>query len=205
MILRRRRWAPMAVAGGVVLCLSVGACVVAARQVSQKPAHEPVAAVTTAQRPQVAPAGVPVRLQIPAIGIDAKIDGMGLTPAGDMEAPTGAHDTGWYKLGPRPGDVGSAVVAGHYGRWQNGDHSVFDDLHALKAGDKIRVLDQQGVTVSFTVRTTRIFKHADDARSVFTSDDAMAHLNLITCQGTWSAAEKTYAERLVVFADRDKP
>ena len=53
----------------------------------------------------------PGHLKIPAIGVDAAIVPVGVTPDGFMDAPDGPDDTGWYKHGPRPGEVGSAVIA----------------------------------------------------------------------------------------------
>jgi sortase A len=57
-----------------------------------------------------------VRLQIPSIKVDAAIQYVGLTGSGSMEVPQGRADVAWYKFGPRPGDLGSAVIAGHRGR-----------------------------------------------------------------------------------------
>ena len=144
-----------------------------------------------------------MRLVVPSIATDAPIDQMGLLPNGDMEAPTGGVNTGWYKLGSRPGDVGSAVIAGHFGRWKNGEASVFDRLRDLKKGEKVIVRDDAGATVTFAVRETRTLGREDDASAVFTSGDSKAHLNLITCQGMWDESQKTYSERLVVFTDRE--
>jgi LPXTG-site transpeptidase (sortase) family protein len=168
--------------------------------------HQPV--VHSSAMPIAAPqeqhvlAGVPVSLMIPGIGVDAPVDQMGIMPNGDMEAPTGAVHTGWYKLGPHPGNVGSAVIAGHFGRWKNGDPSVFDNLHTLKPGDKVMIRDDAGATTTFVVRASRTFGRDDDAKTIFTSNDGKAHLNLITCQGKWNESRKTYSDRLVVFTDK---
>lgn len=173
------------------------------RQAESHPVAASALPVAAPRHADAATATMPARLKVPAVGIDAPVTAVGLTSDGDMQAPSGAHDTAWYKFGSYPGNGGTAVIAGHYGRWQNGDSSVFDPLNTLKAGDKLYVLDVHGTTSSFTVRTTRLFGKDDDARSVFTSPDTKAHLNLITCQGTWNVATKTYADRLVVFADLD--
>ena len=145
--------------------------------------------------------GIPTKLNIPAINVSADIKLLGLTSSGNMEAPEAPLDAGWYRLGARPGNIGSAVIAGHYGESSSKIKSVFDNLETLKKGDKISILDDAGETIVFIVQSTRILPRNDDAKSVFTSNDGKAHLNLITCHGTWEQDEQTYSDRYVVYTD----
>ena len=46
------------------------------------------------------------------------VEDVGLTPGGAMDVPKGPSDVAWFDLGPRPGEVGSAVIAGHEG-WKD--------------------------------------------------------------------------------------
>lgn len=155
--------------------------------------------VVAAEKTVVVP-GLPTRLKIPKLNIDAPVDSLGLTPDGDLDTPKTAENTGWYNAGPKPGEVGSAVIDGHFG-YANNKPAVFDYLHTLVAGDVFHVEDEHKVTRSFVVRESRIFGPEDDATVVFRSSDNLAHLNLITCQGIWSAGQESYSTRLVVFAD----
>lgn len=157
-----------------------------------RPVRDDVPAVVT---------GAPVRLMIPSIGVSAAIEQVGLTQAGSMDVPKRPENTGWYTLGPRPGERGSAVIAGHLD-WYNGIHAVFVDLHKVRAGDSIVVKNDRGETVNFVVRETRKYGASAVATDVFISTDGEAHLNLITCVGTWDSAAGEYSHRLVVFADR---
>lgn len=140
----------------------------------------------------------PVRLKIPKINVDAAIKSVGITPKGEMEAPNNTVDVAWFALGPRPGEKGSAVIAGHL-VGENREAGVFSNLYKLNAGDKLYVKDNKGKSIIFTVRETHTYNpgYADD---VFSSSDS-AHLNLITCDGIWDGAKKSYTKRLVVFAD----
>jgi LPXTG-site transpeptidase (sortase) family protein len=147
--------------------------------------------------------GLPMRLKIPTIDVDAAIEYVGLTPDGAMGIPKGPSDVGWFELGPRPGEEGSAVMAGHYGTWKNGQGSVFDNLHKLRPGDKLYIEDDKGATISFVVRESRRYDPKADAADVFTASDEKPHLNLITCEGAWNKASKSYSQRLVVFADKE--
>ena len=146
--------------------------------------------------------GLPIHLTIQKINVDALVEYMGLTPQGAMAVPKGPVDVGWYSLGPRPGEVGSAVLAGHEG-WKDAQPAVFDTLHTLSKGDSVSVEDDKGVTISFVVREIRTYNQIADASSVFGSTDGKAHLNLITCEGVWDPSTKTYANRLVVFTDKE--
>jgi sortase A len=146
--------------------------------------------------------GIPIRLTIPDIHVDASVEDLGLTPLDAMAVPEGPIDVAWYDLGPRPGDLGSAVIAGHEG-WKDGIAAVFDNLSKLSVGDEIYVKDNTGTTTAFIVRKVEIYGKNDSASTVFDSNDGTAHLNLITCEGVWNAATQSYSGRLVVFADKE--
>lgn len=146
--------------------------------------------------------GRPMLLEIPKINIKAAIIQVGLTPLGAMDAPKELTDTAWFKLGPRPGEKGSAVIAGHYG-WKNGKAGVFNFLHKLQKGDKLSIKDDKGSLVSFVVRNIIEYGQNADTNDVFNSSDTRAHLNLIACDGVWDNAQKSYSKRLVVFTDKE--
>ena len=150
---------------------------------------------------QKIPIGFPIRLKIPVINVDAIIAYAGLTADGAMEVKKDPTEVAWYDSGPRPGENGSAVIAGHYG-FLNGKGSVFNDLHTLIKGDTLSVIDERNVTHNFIVRESRTYNPAADTSGVFSSKDGKAHLNLITCEGTWNNTQATYSDRRVVFTDK---
>ena len=108
----------------------------------------------------------------------------------------------FYNLGPRPGEIGSSVIAGHSG-YKDNKPAVFDNLNKMQKGDTIYVEDELGTTVTFVVRESRTYDPKADASSVFGSDDGASHLNFVTCTGAWNETERTHSDRLVVFADRE--
>lgn len=156
---------------------------------------------TTQNQEQTRP-GLPLRLKIPKINLETEIEYVGLTANGEMATPEDIANVSWYQLGTRPGEEGSAVIAGHYG-WKDGKASSFDELHTLRPGDKLYVEDDAGVITTFIVRENKQFNPEDSAVTVFTSNDDGAHLNLITCEGDWDSYTKSYSKRLVVFTDRE--
>ena len=56
-----------------------------------------------------------------------------------------------------------------------------------------------GERLHFVVTEIGVYPYTDTPTPrIFNEDDA-AHLNLITCEGKWVKADKTYDERLVVY------
>ncbi len=196
-------WSIVILAFTVVICSSMIVVLVANK------VQSPVIVISDALIPPVQSivlpkkivAGIPILMTIPKIGVNAPIEYVGLTFSGAMAVPKGPNNVGWFELGPRPGDLGSAVIAGHEG-WKDNIPAVFDNLLKLVAGDKIYVKDDTGTTTVFVVRKVVIYGENDDASTIFDSNDGLAHLNLITCEGIWSAAKQSYAGRLVVFTDK---
>lgn len=146
-------------------------------------------------------AGLPARLKIPKINVDAVLDHVGLTPNGDLDAPKDPANAAWYDQGPRPGDSGNAIIDGHFG-YKSNQPAVFDDLHTLRTGDSLHVIDDKGVATYFVVRELRSYDPNEDTSDVFRPSDGKAHLNLITCKGSWDKKLRAYSARLVVFADK---
>ncbi len=146
------------------------------------------------------PQGLPVRLKIPVIGVDSAIEDALITPDGRMDVPSGSKNVAWFALGPHPGQAGSAVIGGHFGI-SNGLPFVFYKLDQLKISDKVYILNDQGDTLAFQVRYIKLFDRNADATTVFTSQDGLAHLNLITCEGIWNQVNGNYPQRRVVFMD----
>lgn len=162
----------------------------------------PVENIVTFSKQEQADFGAPVRLKIPGIMVDDAVEQVGVTTEGAMGVPKGPTGVAWFSLGPRPGEVGTAVISGHYG-WKNGIPAVFDNLYKLHTGDKLYIEDEKGVVTTFVVRELRRFGENADASEVFTSHDGKAHLNLVTCEGVWNKFSKSYSKRLVVFADKE--
>jgi len=144
--------------------------------------------------------GIPLNLSIPSIGVDAPIEQVGLTKDGNLDVPKDGVYTGWFDIGAKPGEMGSAVINGHYGTWPDGSHSVFDNLSKIKVGDKVSVRDDKGQVFDFVV--TQIKTYGADAvvPEIFNRTDG-SYLNLITCNGEWIASQKTYTKRFVVFTE----
>ncbi|MBI2612408.1 class F sortase [Candidatus Kaiserbacteria bacterium] len=142
----------------------------------------------------------PVRLKIPAIAVDATVQYVGVNAKGNMAAPSNFTDVGWYKYGTVPGFVGSAVVTGHV------DNAlalpgVFKNLHALKVGDEIYMESKDGSELRFRVAEIQTYPYTHVPLKTLFSRRDLPRLNLITCKGAWLQSERSYDERLVVYAE----
>lgn len=187
----------------IVICVVVIALIAAIAYIKFAPHNTKIAApFIIAKSTQAANKTVPARLIIPKIKVDATIDQMGIMQNGLLQAPEGPRTVGWYKYSPLPGEIGNAVMDGHYGRWANGEGSVFDKLNTLKKGDNLSVVDSEGAVTAFIVRELKTYDPKADNSIVFHSNDGKSHLNLITCDGSWSSRTQSYSRRLVVFTDK---
>jgi sortase (surface protein transpeptidase) len=137
------------------------------------------------------------RLRVPAIGVDAPIESVGIDAGGNMATPSTPKNVAWYRFGPAPGDAGDAVIDGHLD-WTNGP-AVFSKLGRLTTGDEI-IVDVPG-------RGTRLFAVDGLSTVPYTAHPAglfatsgPPRLSLITCTGSWDALHRTYAQRLIVDA-----
>lgn len=145
------------------------------------------------------PMSTPAVLRIPKLGISAKVQSVGLNPQGNMGAPRNLANVAWYKEGPVPGSTGNAVIAGHFGKPHQ---TAFWNLESLSVGDRIEVTDTSNTIAQFKVtQTQRVEPNLDTRDHIFGKTD-QAHLNLITCDGVWNKASKSYNERLIVFSTR---
>jgi hypothetical protein len=144
----------------------------------------------------------PVRLVIPAIGVDAAIQSVGLfwNGNGEMGIPTNFTDVAWYNGGPRPGMPGSAVIDGHLDG-KNVKEAVFYDLGKLQPGDLVDVIDASGTMLQFRVVRLATYAYNATTTDIFSGDASKVDLNLITCAGDWLKSQKLYNERVVVFTE----
>jgi LPXTG-site transpeptidase (sortase) family protein len=146
---------------------------------------------------QVAGPITPSRLRIPSIGVNAWIGAVGLLSDGSMDVPDNLWTSSWLADGPRPGQAGNAVIAGHRGV---GTAALFSHLEKVQPGDRIYVSDAAGNELIYVVtRVASLDLSASTQVAVFGSTTAQ-QLVLITCFGRYMDAARTYDHRLVVFS-----
>ena len=144
------------------------------------------------------PSAVPVSIGIPRLHVSSRLEDLGVDDDGVMEVPAEPANAGWYELGPSPGALGPAVVAGHV-TW-NQVPAVFFRLAELRPGDVVQVTRTDGVVAVFEVtRVERYPKSSFPTDLVFGAIDH-AGLRLITCGGDYEQAAHRYSDNVVAFA-----
>jgi sortase (surface protein transpeptidase) len=140
----------------------------------------------------------PIRVVIPAIGVDSSLIRLGLASNGSLQVPPHGFPAGWFTGGPTPGAKGPAVILGHV-HWA-GRRGVFAGLGRLQAGDKITVTRQDRSTAVFRVVRTKQYPKSNFPSAAVYGDLDHAGLRLITCGGLDYVSGR-YEANLVVFAD----
>lgn len=143
-------------------------------------------------------AGVPVRMEIPAINVDTTVEKVGRDAVGRVDVPKISANVAWFTESALPGDTGkTSVISGHlddpYGP------AVFYQLRELVPGDEIAITYSSGERHVFVVEDKERYAFdAAPAQKIFGATPQRM-LNLITCDGAWNAGVANYNQRLVVY------
>jgi sortase A len=144
----------------------------------------------------------PVRLSIPALGIDAPIVEVGLEPVTvdgtsdyQWQAPT-FYAAGWHNNSALLGETGNTVLNGHH----NINGAIFRNLDELDPGEEIVLYDQER-SYRYRVKEQHLLLEQDqplavrraNARWIYPTPDE--RVTIVTC---WPYTDNTH--RLVVIA-----
>jgi sortase (surface protein transpeptidase) len=140
----------------------------------------------------------PVRIVIPAIGVNARVIPLGLNRDQTIQVPTNAADTGWFRPGPEPGEQGAAVIVGHVAT--RSGPGVFYRLRQLHVGQLITIRLQDGSTVRYVARSMiTVLKSRFPTNRVY-ARTTQPTLRLITCAGKLNPSTGHHPENYIVFA-----
>jgi sortase (surface protein transpeptidase) len=197
----RRRWGPAVTLGLLALILGAGGW--AAVRHADEPDRDapggsasarPITGGTVLQSRDVRP----TRLRIPAIGVSATVTSLGIKADQTVEVPENPAQVGWYRLGARPGQDGSAVLLGHVDSTEG--PAVFYRLRSLTRGDEVDVRAADGSTTRFEVTSIATYANEDfPAQKVYRTTGSPG-LALVTCGGRYDAARGGYQSNVVVYA-----
>ena len=190
---------PTRLLGAAVAVLALAGCSVSGPVSAAGGLPEPgISPAPSAYHPQgPRPDARPQRIRIPAIGVDAAVEPVGLRQDLSMDVPRQVTDVGWYSLGAVPGQAGDAVIDGHLDG-PGGGPAVFWRLDQLRPGDRIEVALSSG-TQAFTVTSAGPVA-ADQAPTGLFDTQGAARVTLVTCAGSWDAGRQAYTERFLVEA-----
>ncbi|WP_225826605.1 class F sortase [Streptomyces naphthomycinicus] len=154
---------------------------------------------TFAPAPASLPFSVVQRVRIPAIQVDAPVVPVGLDADGWVAAPPPDSPglAGWFTGAVSPGEKGTAVVVGHVDNKQG--PAVFYGLGALKKGNQVEVLRQDGRTAVFEIYGVEVFEKNNFPGDRVYGSKGTPELRVITCGGGFSK-QNGYDGNVVVFA-----
>ncbi len=206
---RSKRWQ---LAAAALLLVGVGSLTVGLRggnHALPSPAPSPAAVRSAAGAPPNPPKvatlatarSTPTTLRIPAIGLSVSLSTLGLNADGSVQVPTTIQQPGWFRLGPTPGQVGSAVILGHVDN--STGPGVFFQLRTLTAGDQVFVGLTDGDPAQFAVDSVAEYpKQQFPAQRVYGSNGSSA-LQLVTCGGVFDHQTGSYLSNIVVYTSLD--
>jgi sortase (surface protein transpeptidase) len=148
--------------------------------------------------PLVAARSTPTELEVPAIGLAVSLSTLGLNADGTVQVPTDIQQPGWFRLGPSPGQMGSAVILGHVDSYQG--PAVFFKLRSLVAGDLITVNLADGRTAQFKVTSVAMYLKSNFPDQAVYGAHGSSELQLVTCAGTFDTQTGHYLSNIVVYS-----
>ncbi|MFC5747468.1 class F sortase [Actinomadura rugatobispora] len=145
---------------------------------------------------------VPVRVDVPSLGVRAPLVRLGLEPDGSVQVPAADRpgEAGWYDGGPTPGERGPAVLLGHVDSAKGA--AVFYELGRLRPGHRIEVGRADGRVAVFTVESVeRVPKDRFPTRRMY-GPIGHAGLRLVTCGGSFDKDRRSYQDNIIVYASQ---
>jgi hypothetical protein len=178
--------------------------VAASARAAERPAAPPVpdvsvrdASLASLSARTVVP---PVRVELPALGVAAEVDQVGVADDGQMDLPPDPDRIGWYRFGPAPGeDEGSAVLAAHVDSRRYG-LGQFSRLRESSPGDRVVVVLADGRSVEHEVVEMRSESKAVVQLDALFRREGEPSLVLVTCGGVYDADARSYEDNVVVTA-----
>ncbi|MFZ1248957.1 MAG: class F sortase [Candidatus Saccharimonadales bacterium] len=143
---------------------------------------------------------LPKYLDIPKLGVHARVLSQGLDKEGALQVPWNIYDTGWYNSSGQPGQTGAMLIAGHSGIGRT--HGVFHALGNLTQGDVISIVRGDNTTYNYKVVSVQTVG-VDDVNMesmMHSATPGKQGLNLITCTGDQIPGTDRLNQRVLVRA-----
>lgn len=177
------------------------------------PAHVSVTAPTSPASPSPASpspaaaepaepmaASEPVRVRVPSADVDTgPVLKLGLAADGTVEVPSveQADRIGWYTKGVTPGEIGPAVLIGHFDTARG--PAVLKHVSRIRTGDRITVSRADGSDAVFAVRELEQVDKDDFPTGKVYGETTRPELRLITCGGELENGHRP--DNIIVYAD----
>lgn len=149
---------------------------------------------------QVPVAVAPVRIRIPAIGVDMAVQPEGLDESGAMALPPNPVDAAWYRYGSWPGSAGGAtVIAAHVDSLDYG-RGPLARLPEATAGTEVLVTGADGREHRYLVQDGGMVRKPEVAWDAVFDRSGPARLTIVSCGGEFDYDRRTYLDNVIVNA-----
>lgn len=140
----------------------------------------------------------PARVTVPRIGVQARVDPLGLNDDGGLRVPDDPWLVGWWRGGSRPGEKGPAVLVGH--RDDRAGPAVFYGVGDLVPGDELVVDDENGRTATFVVTgIEQVGREAFPTDKVY-GETELPELRILSCGGEYDRETGQYEDNVIVYS-----
>lgn len=157
----------------------------------------------TAEPPAAAPAvtavQVPVRLLIPAIGVNAPVLPTGVQAGGALAIPPDPADVGWWAGGGFPGEpTGAVVLVGHINSAVSGPGALLR-LQDVRPGTTVTVT-AAGHAYRYRVVALRAYAKTSLPVTAIFGQQVTARLVVVSCGGPFDPTTGHYLDNIVAYA-----
>lgn len=143
---------------------------------------------------------LPRLITIPSIGVNARVQSVGVNSQGNIDTPKNLNDTAWYDGSAKPNQDGQVFIDGHTSFSRTID-AAFNDLGKMKQGDQIVV--ETGNGAKYTYRVTAIetvdAAKVDMGKALNVQQGSTKGITLMTCTGTFNYRTQQADKRLIVY------
>jgi Sortase domain len=152
-----------------------------------------------AAAPDVTTVQVPVRLLIPAIGVNAPVLPTGVQAGGSLAIPPDPSDVGWWEGGGFPGEpTGAVILVGHINSAVLGPGALLR-LQDVRPGNAVTVITA-GQTLRYQVVALRAYAKANLPVAAVFGQQVAARLVIVSCGGLFDATTGHYLDNVVAYA-----
>jgi LPXTG-site transpeptidase (sortase) family protein len=141
---------------------------------------------------------IPNKISIPSIGLESQIDPVGLTADNLVDVPQ--SNVGWYNMGAKPGETGTAALDGHFKDFKFGP-GVFYRLSELQVGSDIYIKDISNKEFHYKVVKNDLVNTDRFPTNQVYGHSSKPLLNLVTCAGNYDHAKKDFDKRTIVYSE----
>ncbi len=164
----------------------------------------PAGAASPSALPQMTAVAVPVRLQIPALGVSAAIVSVGVAADGGLGIPADPSVVGWWAGGGSPGQPsGATVLTGHIDSAVSGPGALFR-LQDVRPGATV-IVTADGHTYRYVVQATRAYLKTQLPAAAIFNQQVTPRLIIVSCGGPFDANTGHYLDNIVAYALPARP